>query len=186
MARQLVLRIRRLDLLYFDEAFVSDMMLADAPSGVIVNALRWEILNDWVQYLNGDTSKDRTAEMSYRWGFVKRDTGFESLKCLWGKHEHNYPMFAETVWLSAAEGSGNGAEARGGSGRAAMRLSRDRSKHRAPGMSSLPCPGPVVCPTRSQIFPAAVAAIQSAASASVMSRACVGWAVEPCTVCGCE
>lgn len=119
MARQLVLRIRRLDLLYFDEAFVSDMMLADAPSGVIVNALRWEILNDWVQYLNGDTSKDKTAEMSYRWGFVKRDTGFDSLKCLWGKHEHNYPMFAEAVWLSAAEGSGNGAEARGGSGRAA-------------------------------------------------------------------
>ncbi|MFL4909458.1 hypothetical protein ACJ6WF_41320 [Streptomyces sp. MMS24-I2-30] len=93
----------------FDKGLMSDMMLADAPSGVIVNALRWEILNDWVQYLNDDTFEDKTAEMSYWWGFVKKDTGFESLKCLWGKHERNYPMFAEAVWLlhrEFSEGAG--------------------------------------------------------------------------------
>ncbi|MFH8612524.1 hypothetical protein ACH4D5_34085 [Streptomyces sp. NPDC018029] len=39
-------------------------------------------------------------------------------------------------------------------------------------------PGPVVCPARGQLFPAAVSASQSAASASVIiSRACVGCAV---------
>ncbi|WP_143195135.1 hypothetical protein [Streptomyces sp. CB02488] len=93
----------------FDEGFVSDMAQTDAPSGVIVNALRWEILNDWTQYQHDDMFEDKTAEMSYWWGFVKRDTGFESLKCLWAKHESNYPMFAEAIWLlhrEFSEGAG--------------------------------------------------------------------------------
>ncbi|MEU6285514.1 hypothetical protein [Streptomyces sp. NPDC047028] len=93
----------------FDEAFVSDAVQADAPNGVIVNALRWEILNDWMQYQRDNTFEDKTAEGSYRWGFVKRDTGGEALKCLWAKHERNYPMFAEAIWLlhrEFSEGAG--------------------------------------------------------------------------------
>lgn len=88
---------------------MSDMTMGDAPNGVIVNALRWELLNDWIQYLNDDKFEDKTAEMSYWWGFVKTDTGFDSLKCLWAKHERNYPMFAEAVWLlhrEFSEGAG--------------------------------------------------------------------------------
>ncbi|MFI9781369.1 hypothetical protein ACIHCV_43340 [Streptomyces sp. NPDC051956] len=83
----------------FNGAFAADMQSNEAPTGVIVNALRWELLNDWVRYLHDSMYEDKTAEMSYWWGFVKRDCGFEALKCLWAKRERNYPMFAEAVWL---------------------------------------------------------------------------------------
>ncbi|MFG2424982.1 hypothetical protein ACGFWD_38975 [Streptomyces sp. NPDC048448] len=37
--------------------------------------------------------------MAYLWGFINRDFGGDALRCLWGKHETNYAMFAEAVWL---------------------------------------------------------------------------------------
>lgn len=77
---------------------------------MIVNALRWDILNDWVRYLNDDAHPDKTAEMAYVWGFTKRDFGGDALRCLWGKYETSYAMFAEAVWLLHREFSeGDGA-----------------------------------------------------------------------------
>lgn len=66
---------------------------------MIVSALRWDILNEWVRYLNDDQHPDKTAEMSYVWGFINGELGADALRCLWSKHEIAYPMFAETVWL---------------------------------------------------------------------------------------
>ncbi|MFF1451075.1 hypothetical protein ACFVYF_23495 [Streptomyces sp. NPDC058274] len=65
---------------------------------MIVNALRWDILNDWVRYLNDDAHPDKTAEMAYVWGFIKRDFGGDALRCLWSKHQTSYGMFTEVVW----------------------------------------------------------------------------------------
>ncbi|MFK4220153.1 hypothetical protein [Streptomyces sp. NPDC020880] len=96
----------------FNDEFAADLRLSEAPSGVIVNALRWDLLNDWVRYLNDDGHPDKTAEMAYVWGFINRDFGGDALRCLWGKHETNYPMFAETVWLlhrEFSEGAGTDA-----------------------------------------------------------------------------
>ena len=93
----------------FDEAFVADMPLSEAPAGVIVSALRWGLLNEWVHYLNDDRHPDKTDEMSYVWGFINRDFGGDALRCLWAKHETNYPMFVESVWLlhrDFSEGAG--------------------------------------------------------------------------------
>jgi hypothetical protein len=76
---------------------------------VIVSALRWDILNDWVRYLHDDKHPVKTAEMAYVWGFIKRDFGGDALRCLWSKHGTNYPMFAEAVWLlhrEFSEGAG--------------------------------------------------------------------------------
>ncbi|MEU9405830.1 hypothetical protein AB0E08_09000 [Streptomyces sp. NPDC048281] len=93
----------------FNDDFATDLRLSEAPTGVIVNALRWDILNDWVRYLKDDKHPDKTAEMAYVWGFINRDFGGDALRCLWGKHETNYPMFAEAVWLlhrEFSEGAG--------------------------------------------------------------------------------
>jgi hypothetical protein len=38
-----------------DDEFATDLRPSEAPTSVIVSALRWDILNDWVRYLN-DTS----------------------------------------------------------------------------------------------------------------------------------
>ncbi len=95
----------------FNDEFAADLRQSEAPTGVIVNALRWDILNDWVRYLNDDAHADKTAEMAYVWGFIKRDFGGDALRCLWGKHQTSYGMFAETVWLLHREFSeGAGAE----------------------------------------------------------------------------
>ncbi|MFM9700948.1 hypothetical protein [Streptomyces europaeiscabiei] len=94
----------------FNDEFAADLRPSEAPTGVIVSALRWEILNEWVRYLNDDKHPDKTAEMSYVWGFINRDFGGDALRCLWGKHETNYPMFAEAVWLlhrEFSEGAGS-------------------------------------------------------------------------------
>jgi hypothetical protein len=56
-------------------------------------------LHEWVRYLHDDKHQDKTAETAYVWGFINRDSGGETLRCLWAKHESNYPMFAEAVWL---------------------------------------------------------------------------------------
>jgi hypothetical protein len=96
----------------FDDELATDLRLSEAPAGVIVNALRWDLLNDWVRYLSDDRHPDKTAEMAYVWGFINRDFGGDTLRCLWGKHETSYPMFAETVWLLHREFSeGAGADA---------------------------------------------------------------------------
>ena len=76
---------------------------------MITNALRWDILNDWVRYLNHDAYPDKKTEMAYVWGFIKRDFGGDALRCLWGKYETSYAMFAEAVWLlhrEFSEGAG--------------------------------------------------------------------------------
>ncbi|GAA0318291.1 hypothetical protein ACKI1I_15300 [Streptomyces turgidiscabies] len=44
--------------------------------------------------------------MAYVWGFIKRDFGGDALRCLWGKYEASYAMFAEAVWLLHREFSG--------------------------------------------------------------------------------
>ncbi|MFC8863263.1 hypothetical protein BCL80_11545 [Streptomyces avidinii] len=93
----------------FDDEPVADLRLGEAPASVIVSALRWDILNEWVRYLNDDKYPDKTAEMSYVWGFINRDFGGDALRCLWSKHETAYPLFAETVWLlhrEFSEGAG--------------------------------------------------------------------------------
>ena len=82
-----------------DDESVAGLRPSDAPTGVIVSALRWDILNDWVRYLNDDAHPDKTAEMAYVWGFINRDFGGDALRCLWAKHEINYPIFAEAMWL---------------------------------------------------------------------------------------
>ncbi|MGW0564448.1 hypothetical protein ACWDZ4_28555 [Streptomyces sp. NPDC003016] len=87
----------------------SDLRPSEAPASVIVSALRWDILNEWVRYLNDDKYPAKTAEMSYVGGFINRDSGGDALRCLWSKHETAYPLFAETVWLlhrEFSEGSG--------------------------------------------------------------------------------
>ncbi|MEU3958115.1 hypothetical protein AB0F45_38705 [Streptomyces achromogenes] len=92
-----------------DNEYAAPLRPNEAPTGVIVSALRWDILNDWVRYLNDNGHPDKTAEMSYVWGFINRDFGGDALRCLWGKHETNYPMFAEAVWLlhrEFSEGAG--------------------------------------------------------------------------------
>ncbi|MEV0035211.1 hypothetical protein [Streptomyces sp. NPDC050804] len=95
----------------FNNEFAADLRQSEAPAGVIVNALRWDILNDWVRYLNDDAHPDKTAEMAYVWGFIKRDFGGDALRCLWSKHQTSYGMFAEVVWLLHREFSdGAGAE----------------------------------------------------------------------------
>ncbi|MGW0672588.1 hypothetical protein [Streptomyces sp. NPDC002746] len=81
----------------------------EAPTGVIAKALRWDLLNDWVRYLNDHRHPDKTAEMAYVWGFINRDIGGDTLRCLWGKHETDFSTFAETVWLlhrEFSEGAG--------------------------------------------------------------------------------
>lgn len=83
----------------FDDELATDLRPSEAPTGVIVSALRWDLLNEWVRYLNDDKYPDKTAEKSYVWGFINRDFGGDALRCLWGKHESSYPMFAEAVWL---------------------------------------------------------------------------------------
>ncbi|MFF3381338.1 hypothetical protein ACFYXF_51370 [Streptomyces sp. NPDC002680] len=94
-----------------NDEFAADLRQSEAPTGVIVSALRWEILNDWVRYLHDDAFPDKTVEKSYLWGFVKRDFGGDALRCLWGKYETSYAMFAEAVWLLHREFSeGAGAE----------------------------------------------------------------------------
>ncbi|QIY67968.1 hypothetical protein HEP84_00055 [Streptomyces sp. RLB1-33] len=93
----------------FNDEFAADLRQSVAPAGVIANALRWDILNDWVRYLNDDQLPDKTAEMSYLWGFVRRDFGGDALRCLWNKHQSSYAMFAEVVWLlhrEFSEGAG--------------------------------------------------------------------------------
>ncbi|MFJ1744121.1 hypothetical protein ACIOG4_36345 [Streptomyces microflavus] len=95
----------------FDDEPFSGLRPREAPTGVIVCALRWDILNEWVRYLNDDKYPDKTAEMSYVWGFINRDSGGDALRCLWSKHESAYPLFAEMVWLLHREFSeGAGAE----------------------------------------------------------------------------
>ncbi|WP_327722318.1 hypothetical protein OG381_48270 [Streptomyces sp. NBC_00490] len=92
-----------------DGEFLADLRLSEAPTGVIVNALRWDILNDWIRYLNDGNFPDKTAEMAYHWGFIKRDFGGDALRCLWSKHQSSYGMFAEAVWLlhrEFSEGAG--------------------------------------------------------------------------------
>lgn len=76
---------------------------------MIVSAVRWDILNEWVRYLNDDKYPDKTAEMSYVWGFINRDFSGDALRSLWSKHKTAYPMFAEAVWLlhrEFSEGTG--------------------------------------------------------------------------------
>ncbi|WP_223734743.1 hypothetical protein [Streptomyces purpurogeneiscleroticus] len=93
----------------FNEEFIADLRQSAAPAGVITNALRWDILNDWVRYLNDDQFPDKTAEMSYHWGFIKSDFGGDALRCLWNKHQSSYAMFAEIVWVlhrEFSEGAG--------------------------------------------------------------------------------
>ncbi|MFC7992012.1 hypothetical protein ACFUV2_22150 [Streptomyces pilosus] len=93
----------------FDDEPAANLRPSEAPTSVIVNALRWDILNEWVLYLNDDKHPDKTAEMSYVWGFIKRDFGGDALRCLWSKRETAYPMFAEAVWLlhrEFSEGAG--------------------------------------------------------------------------------
>lgn len=85
-----------------DDEFATDFRPGEAPTGVIVSALRWDILNEWVRYLNDETHPDKTVEMAYVWGFINRDFGGDALRCLWSKHETNYPLFAEAVWLHIA------------------------------------------------------------------------------------
>lgn len=48
----------------FDDEPFSDLRPSEAPTGVIVGALRWDIPNEWVRYLNDDTHLDKSAEMS--------------------------------------------------------------------------------------------------------------------------
>ncbi|MGW6740698.1 hypothetical protein ACWGDX_08125 [Streptomyces sp. NPDC055025] len=94
-----------------NDELMADLRQSEAPTGVIVNALRWDVLNDWVRYLNDDTHPDKKTEMAYVWGFIKRDFGGDALRCLWGKYETSYAMFAEAVWLLHGEFSGGaGAE----------------------------------------------------------------------------
>ncbi|MEZ7005846.1 hypothetical protein [Streptomyces sp. AD55] len=93
----------------FEDGFVADLRPGEAPAEVILDALRWELLNDWTRYLNDDRHPDKTAEKAYVWGFINGDFGCDALRCLWGTHETNYPMFAETVWLlhrEFSEGAG--------------------------------------------------------------------------------
>lgn len=66
----------------FDDESFSGLRPSEAPTGVIVDALRWDILNEWVRYLNEDKYPDKTAEMSYVWGFINRDSGGDALRCL--------------------------------------------------------------------------------------------------------
>ncbi|MFC8660752.1 hypothetical protein [Streptomyces sp. NPDC057199] len=47
---------------------------------MIVSALRWDSLNEWVRYLNDNRHPDKTAEMSYVWGFINRDFGGNALR----------------------------------------------------------------------------------------------------------
>ncbi|WP_055527432.1 hypothetical protein [Streptomyces graminilatus] len=56
----------------FDDELATDLRPSEAPTGVIVNALRWDLLNDWVRYVNDDSRPDKTAEMAYQWGFINR------------------------------------------------------------------------------------------------------------------
>ncbi len=71
----------------FADEPVSDLRPSEAPVSVIVGALRWDILNEWVRYLNDAKHPGKTAEMSYVWGFINRDSGGDTLRCLWSKHE---------------------------------------------------------------------------------------------------
>ena len=70
-----------------------------SAGGVVVDALRWEILTCWAAFLDDERFPHKDDEAERLWGFVRREMHDSALWCLWELREMSYPAFAEAVWL---------------------------------------------------------------------------------------